>query len=122
MNMTPEDFEKLVAEEIDLIPEEWTGKIKNVAFLTEDESPKGEPELLGLYQGIPATERGDSYGMVLPDTITLYRLPILQAAEEEGVNPRIIVRETLWHEIAHHFGFDEDAVQVREDERSNRFR
>lgn len=118
----PEEFEKIVAEEIDRVPHEWKNRLKNVAFLIEEESPGGEPELLGLYQGVPLTERGDGEGLVMPDTITLYRLPILRAAEEDGIDPRIVVRETLWHEIGHYFGLDEEEIHLREDEGSNRFR
>lgn len=118
----PEEFEKIVAEEIDRVPHEWKNRLRNVAFLIEEESPEGEPELLGLYQGVPLTERGDGEGLVMPDTITLYRLPILRAAEEDGIDPRIVVRETLWHEIGHYFGLDEEEIHLREDEGSNRFR
>lgn len=119
--VSPEAFESMVAEEIDRVPRDWVGRLKNVAFLIEEESPKDMPELLGLYQGVPLTERGDGEGLVMPDTITLYRTPILRAAEEDGIDPRIVVRETLWHEIGHYFGLDEEEVHAREEEGTNRF-
>ena len=85
--------------------------------------------LLGLYKGVPLSERGDMYGvgMVLPDTITIYMLPTLDMAEEEAgpgasnavfhERVRQIVADTIWHEFAHHFGMDEHEVRVREDEK-----
>ena len=126
--MTREEFEKLVEEEFPkAVPAQFHAHIKNVAFLVEDEAP--ERDLLGLYQGIPHTARGDMYGVgaVLPDTITLYQKSIEdEAAEIEhshilqnvGMSyeecVRKVVRETMWHEVAHYFGFDEGAVQHRE--------
>ena len=127
--MPREEFEKLVAEEFPTaIPKEFRGKISNVAFLIEDEPSQelrleeGLTEhetLLGHYRGIPHTARGDFYGMgaTLPDTITLFQLPIEQAALEDGVEVRQVIRDTIWHEVYHHFGADESAVRRREDER-----
>lgn len=127
--MTPEAFEQLVAEEFEkAIPEKFRPHIKNVAFLVEDE-PSAEVRrreglkegetLLGLYHGIPTPDRGDWYGMgtTMPDTITLYRLPIERAAEEDSLPLSQVVRETIWHEVAHHFGMDEQEVRHREAER-----
>lgn len=125
--MTREEFEKLAEEGFFLIPEKFRERIRNVAILIEDEPSddlrrqecltEGET-LLGLYQGIPATERGDSYGIgpTLPDTITLFKLSI----EEEAIDSddvRRVIAETIWHEFAHYFGMDEDEVRLREDER-----
>lgn len=125
--MQQNDFEKLVAEGFERLPEWVRGKIKNVALLVEDEPSREDREaqgladdetLLGLYKGIPLSERGELYGvgMTLPDTITLYRLPIEEAAEEDGKDVRDIVAETVWHEFAHHFGMDEGEVRAREEE------
>lgn len=133
--MDRESFEKLVGEGFLLIPEKFRVKIKNVALLIEDEPSEevreqegllGDETLLGLYQGIPATTRGDSYGMgpTLPDTITLYQLPIEETAREDGEDVRKVIAETIWHEYAHYFGMDEDEVRFRESTRSrgsNRF-
>lgn len=127
-----EEFEKIVAEEFDAVPEDWRRLMNNCVLLVEDE-PDAETlreqgigeggTLLGLYRGIPATERGGYYGVgeTLPDSITIYRLPILNVAHELGLDPRIVVRETIWHEIAHHFGFSEEEVERREREATNRF-
>lgn len=129
--MTREEFEKLIEEEFEAaIPEKFRPHIKNVGFLVEDEpSPEvrtqeglGEHEtLLGLYHGIPYPMRGDWYGMgtTMPDTITLYQLPIEEAAHQDGVDIRKIIRETIWHEVAHLFGMDEHTVRGREHAREH---
>lgn len=126
--MNREEFEKLVQEGFLLIPEKFREKIRNVALLVEDEpsvevrqkeSLKDGETLLGLYQGIPNTARGDSYGVgpTLPDTITLFQLPIEATAREEAKDIRTVIAETIWHEYAHYFGMDEDMVRLREAER-----
>ena len=126
--MTPQEFSDLVADiGWSPVPERFRTLISNVALLVEDEPSAetrreldlpGEDTLLGLYHGIPRTARGESYGigMVMPDTITLYRLPILQASDEDGISVRQMIEETIWHEVAHHFGLDEDEVERRERE------
>lgn len=127
-------FEKIVQEVFDAVPEKWAGKLENLAVLIEDEpdtetllengiSP-GEGTLLGLYRGVPHTERGDGYGVgeVLPDTITLFRVPIMRAADADALTVREVVAETLWHEIAHYFGMEEEAVHRREVEGTNEYR
>lgn len=135
--MTHEEFEKIVAEEFErAIPEKFRPHIKNVAFLIEDEPneeirrleglQEGET-LLGHYHGIPMPARGEWYGLgaTMPDTITLYRLPHLEEAAELVARfnlateeaMRRVVRETIWHEVAHHFGMDEHEVRGREADR-----
>lgn len=128
--MVSDEFSSLVAHiRWSPVPERFRSLISNVALLIEDEPTletrqsldlsEGET-LLGLYHGIPRTARGESYGvgMVLPDTITLYRLPILAAAAEDGISVRQVVEDTIWHEVAHHFGLDENEVGRREAERN----
>jgi predicted Zn-dependent protease with MMP-like domain len=126
--MDREEFEKLVEEGYQQIPEKFREKIKNVGVLIEDlPSPKlrhqqglGPHEtLLGFYHGIPHTHRGDHYGvgMTMPDTITLFQIPIEQAALGDPERIKKIVADTVWHEVGHYFGLDEDAVQSREAER-----
>ncbi|MFA6519539.1 MAG: metallopeptidase family protein [Candidatus Paceibacterota bacterium] len=126
--MTRAEFEKLVEEGFLLIPEKFRAKIKNVALLAENEPSQevrererlGEGEtLLGLYQGIPATERGDTYGVgpTLPDTITLFQLPIEEEAGGVPEEIRKVIAETIWHEYAHYFGMDEEEVRFREEKR-----
>jgi len=128
--MDREAFDALVEEGFLLIPEKFRAKIRNVALLVEDEPSEeirkqeglSEHEtLLGLYQGIPNTVRGDSYGVgpTLPDTITLFKLPIEEAAREDGEDVRKVIAETIWHEFAHYFGMDEDEVRFREDLRDH---
>ena len=126
--MQRKKFEKLVAEGYERLPAWVREKIKNVALLVEDEPSHedreaeglGEDEtLLGLYKGVPLSERGELYGvgMTMPDTITLYQLPIEDAAEEDGTPVAQVITETIWHEFAHHFGMDEGEVQEREQRR-----
>jgi len=98
-------FEELVADALDGIPEELGRRMDNVWVGVEDRSHV--PGLLGLYQGIPLTERDEGYtGMVMPDRITLYRSLIcsLCATEQAVVE---LVRTTVVHEVAHHFGIDD---------------
>ncbi|MEK9167992.1 MAG: metallopeptidase family protein [Patescibacteria group bacterium] len=125
--LSREQFELLVKEGMAGIPQKFLDKIKNVAILVEDEPSaevrkeeglaKGET-LLGLYRGVPATERGEGYGigMTLPDTITLYQHPIEEAARGDSARIREEVRDTVWHEIAHYFGMSESEVRTREKE------
>lgn len=131
-------FEQLVEEGYEKLPEWVRGKIQNVALLVEDEPSaedrklQGLPDnetLLGLYKGVPLSERGDLYGvgMTMPDTITIYMLPTLDMADEEcppgatddeyREHVRRIVADTVWHEFAHHFGMDEHEVRTREEMR-----
>lgn len=124
-NHTQSEFEALIAEAYDRLPEWVREKVKNVALIAEDvvdeETMRDmgletNMELLGLYRGVPLTERYHDAGMMFPDVISLYRLPIEEESAESGKPLREVVFETLWHEIAHHFGLDEDAVQRREEE------
>lgn len=148
--MPPKEFETLVTDAFALVPEKFRAKVKNVALLVEEE-PNDEtrkennlgPEdtLLGLYRGTPRSERGEGYGVgpTMPDTITVYRLPVLEkAAHESGVGElvawgemmtepmkrrvRNIVRDTIWHEIAHYFGMDEYEIAAREEEGTNEYK
>lgn len=136
--MPREDFEKLVVEGYERLPSWVRDKIRNVALLVEDEPSDddlrdqgldpAEDTLLGLYKGIPLSARGEGYGVgiTMPDTITLYRWPIEDMADEEvgeGASDEVfaervreIVADTVWHEFAHHFGMDEHAVREREEQ------
>ena len=128
--MNEKDFEKLVADGYEQLPQWVREKIKNVALLVEDEPSdedrkeqglEDDETLLGLYKGIPLSARGEEYGvgMTLPDTITLYQFPIEEAAEEDGLSVAQVVGETIWHEFAHHFGMDEHEVRGREARRGS---
>lgn len=125
--MKRQDFEKLVNEGVEAIPEKFREKIKNVAFLIADYPTEkqlkenGVPEgdtLLGLYEGIPATERGEYYGMgeTLPDRITIFQKPIEEEADGDAEKVREVVKDTIWHEVAHYFGMSEKEVGEREDQ------
>ncbi len=128
--MNRKEFEKLVEEGFERLPQWVRDKIKNVAVLVEDEPSKGDREaeglsedetLLGLYKGIPLTERGELYGVgvTMPDTITIYKIPIEGAAKDDSRDVRDVVAETIWHEFAHHFGMDERQVLDREGKRDS---
>lgn len=137
--MTREEFEKMIAEEFPkAVPEKFHHLLKNVAFLAEWEPSREVREreglgphetLLGLYHGIPHTARGDYYGVggTLPDTITLFQGPIeiearhlaaeFKLADDEAM--RRAIRETIWHEVSHYFGYDEEQVRGRERRRDS---
>ena len=107
--MTRERFEELVAEALDRVPAELSSLIDNCVVLVEDEAPADDPDLLGLYDGTPLTERDTTYAGVLPDRITIFRNPTLDmcTSEAEVVDE---VNITVVHEIAHHFGIDDDRL------------
>jgi predicted Zn-dependent protease with MMP-like domain len=128
--MTDERFEQLVDEGIEAIPERFLKKLENVAIviadtptlmqLEENNIPEGDT-LLGLYEGVPLVERGDAYGgLILPDKITIFKEPILEEADGDEDALRTLVRETVWHEIAHYFGYDDDTIEEREEKGTNR--
>lgn len=105
------EFEELVDQAMDELPDELMSRIANVQITIEEQPPqtKEEADLLGLYEGIPLTERGADYFGVLPDRITLFKANI----EDEAETPedvKEVVRVTVLHEIAHHFGIDDDRL------------
>ena len=104
-----ERFEELVAEALDTIPPDLGRLVDNVVVFVEDEAPATGPELLGLYEGIPLTSRDHTYAGTLPDRITIFRRPILRSSRTEADVVRQ-VRVTVVHEIAHHFGIDDDRL------------
>ncbi|MCW6003010.1 metallopeptidase family protein [Micromonospora sp. CPCC 205371] len=107
--MTRERFEELVSEALDEVPEELLGLMNNVVILVEDDPPAGDPHLLGLYEGYALTNRGWDYAGVLPDRITIYRNPTLRICDsEDDVVEEVAV--TVVHEIAHHFGIDDERL------------
>jgi predicted Zn-dependent protease with MMP-like domain len=107
IDITRAEFEDLVAEALDTIPEALTTLMDNVVVMVEDDAP--EPGLLGLYEGVPLTARGDTYAGYLPDRITVYRRP-LQAISRTRDDLVKEVRITVVHEIAHHFGIDDERL------------
>ena len=115
--VSPSRFREMVSEALDVLPPDWLERLDNVAITVEEEPGPddllvlGDPEdgggdLLGLYHGVPVGDRGD-FLSPLPDRIVLFRGPILRAARSRHEVTQII-RETILHEIGHHFGLDED--------------
>jgi predicted Zn-dependent protease with MMP-like domain len=109
IEMSPEAFEELVADALDDIPPELSSLIDNCVIMVEEYPPPDADDLLGLYEGIPLTERGETYAGALPDRILIFRAPILSMCDtaEEVVEE---VHITVVHEIAHHFGIDDDRL------------
>ncbi|MDQ1633765.1 MAG: hypothetical protein QOJ32_574 [Frankiaceae bacterium] len=101
--VAPERFEELVGEALDGLPPELGRQMRNVAVLIADDGPPG---LLGLYEGVPLTERDEGYSGVLPDRITIYQRAIctICSSDAEVVDQ---VRITVVHEVGHHFGIDD---------------
>ncbi len=116
--VSQEQFEDLINKALDTLPKKYVERLNNVAIITEDlpsEQQRAKlhlhngQTLFGLYQGIPLTQRGAGYNLVLPDIITIFKIPIEYSAHNlEEVSEQ--VRHTLWHEIAHYFGLDHDKI------------
>ena len=107
MELSRERFEELVADALDDVPPDLARLMSNVVVLVEDDPP--EEGLLGLYEGVPLTERAEWYAGALPDRITLYRHPICAICDtEEDVADEVYT--TVVHEVAHHFGIDDDRL------------
>ena len=103
------DFDKHVRRALESLPPEIARAIANVEIVVEDENPE-DPDLFGLYLGIPLTDRDSGYAGVLPDKIAIYRIPL---EEEFGGDPTVLeeeIRITVLHELGHHFGLDEDRL------------
>jgi predicted Zn-dependent protease with MMP-like domain len=105
-----ERFEELVVEAMDGLPTWIQERLDNVEVLVEDLPPPGERLLLGLYEGIPLTQRGGGYFGVLPDRITLFKRSIETVAVDEE-DLRRVVRHTVVHEFAHFFGISDDRLR-----------
>jgi predicted Zn-dependent protease with MMP-like domain len=102
-------FEETVRRALDSLPPHLARALENVAVVVEDENPE-DPDLFGLYHGVPLPERGSHYSGQLPDRISIYRLPL----EDEFPDPAELeeeIRITVLHELAHYFGIDEDRLE-----------
>ncbi len=108
LDVSREEFEQHVADALDGLPAELATLMDNVAVFVEDEAADDD-HLLGLYEGVPLTERDSAYMMAVPDRITIYRLAISRLASDDD-EVRQQVQITVAHEIAHHFGIDDDRL------------
>lgn len=121
MNVLDSEFKKYVSEALDRLPEFVLKKMSNVAIVIE-EKPSLEQRkklnlrknevLFGLYEGVPQTERGSVY-QNLPDKITIFKKAIERESKNKEEIKRLIIK-TVWHEVAHHFGMDEEEVKREE--------
>lgn len=108
--MTAQEFDDAVGDALDEVPAELLALMDNVVFLVEAEPASDDPELLGVYDGTPLTERDGGWAGALPDRITIFRGPTLRmCATREEVLDEVAV--TVVHEIAHHFGIDDQRLQ-----------
>ena len=126
MRLDPAAFEALVGQAIDGLPEWVRAHMDNVAIVVEDAPTRQQrqvggvspgSDLLGLYEGIPLTQRGRGYQLVPPDRITLFqraleRHAVAQGAEDHASALVRLVRQTIIHEVAHHFGFSEQQLRA----------
>jgi len=121
-DVSDEQFDKLISQAMDELPQEYIERLSNVLITYEDKPSKEQREklklrcnetLFGLYEGIPLTARGNNYTMVLPDRITLFKHPILESSHD-AYSLRDQVKRTLWHEIAHYYGLDHDRIHKLE--------
>lgn len=122
IRVSDEDFERLVEEGMDAIDPKYRGGVKNVAVVVERRPNahhraaagiSAEWTLYGLYEGIPLPLRGEQYMFTVPDKISIFREPILEAAGNID-EAREIVKNTVWHEFAHYFGLNDGEVEARE--------
>ena len=113
--MESERFENLVARAVESLPEEFRARLENIDVVVADRPTRQQmgqerETLLGLYEGVPLTERHTYYGMVMPDKITIFQEPIESICRSDTQIVREIQR-VVKHEIAHHFGIDDDRLE-----------
>lgn len=118
MNISDQEFDRLISQAMDELPQEYIRNLNNVVVTYADEPTleqrrelklRGNQTLFGLYQGIPLTKRGAGYNLVLPDKITIFKFPLVSASADETELYQQIKR-TVWHEIAHFYGLDHDRI------------
>ena len=119
--LTQDKFEKLVKEALMVLPKNIRDKMDNVAIVVEKRPSSSE---LGLYQGVPKTSWGRGFGQILPDKITIFQESIERYASSEtelrSTRDSVIkelIKNVIWHEVAHHFGFSERGVKLLEQKR-----
>lgn len=120
---TDQEFDDMISRAMDELPERDIQSMQNVVVTYADEPDEhqvrkiqltGDSLLLGLYEGIPLTQRGAGYNLVLPDKITLFKLPLVKYAEWRHSTLFEEVKHTLWHEIAHYYGLNHTDISARE--------
>jgi predicted Zn-dependent protease with MMP-like domain len=120
---TDDEFSALITKALDELPEKYVSRLENVVITYADEPDqhqrtklklRSHQSLFGLYEGIPLTERGSNYSLVLPDKITLFKIPLFYYAQNDENKFETQIKHTLWHEIAHYFGLDHDRIQELE--------
>ncbi len=120
---TDQEFEKLISNAMDELPKRDIENLNNVVVTYADEPDEHQRQklnlrhdglLLGLYEGIPLTKRGAGYNLVLPDKITIFKLPIVKYCQLTRTELAEQVKHTLWHEIAHFYGLDHAEIHKRE--------
>ena len=122
MELTDQQFDALITRAMDELPQEYIKGLKNVVIVIADEPTEEQRQkmklgthslLLGLYEGVPLTQRGSGWSGMLPDKITLFKNQILAVThDEESLFEQI--KRTLWHEIAHYYGLDHDRIDELE--------
>jgi predicted Zn-dependent protease with MMP-like domain len=119
MDLSPDEFDQLVGEAVESLPEEFQRRLDNVTVMVQDYPTPAHLQrggvsrgmtLLGLYEGVPLTQRTSGYNMVLPDRITIFRMPILAMCRTRE-DVRQTVAHTVMHEIAHHFGMSDEYLR-----------
>lgn len=121
MEVSDEQFDALITRAMNELPQSYIQNLDNVAIIQADEPTAEQKQkmhidgnnlLLGLYEGIPLTQRGNGYTFVLPDKITLFKLPLLQISQDEADFYQHVKR-TLWHEMAHFYGLSHADMDAR---------
>jgi len=127
--MTLEEFERLVAEAADGLPESIRKALDNVDFVIENQARRLKARevglrsgrrLLGLYEGIPLVDRGPDYVLAVPDKITIFKRPIEEEAGDEPGRLKEVAAEVVWHEVGHHLGYDDRELAAIERKRKKR--
>ncbi len=107
--MTREEFEKLVRLSLRTLPKAFKERLRNIEIVVE--AGRSSSRTLGLYQGVPLTQRGQGYSLVLPDKITLFQRAIEEECKATGADIRAEIRDVVRHEIAHHFGISDERLE-----------
>lgn len=120
---TDQEFDAMISRAMDQLPKRDIENLQNVVITYADQPDQyqvekirltGDTLLLGLYEGIPLTQRGAGYNLVLPDKITLFKLPLVTYASHRGSELFEEIKHTLWHEIAHFYGLNHSQIHARE--------